>query len=100
VVNEGMDGIAASSPDPPHQSLPLELVDVSLASSGRACACGPGPVVCLAGALTAGSHRAAAAAVTARTAPIAATNRTTLGRRLLIRFYSVPMLISLKGAAA
>ena len=78
------------------RSLSLELIDVSLASLGRACACGPAPVVCL----TAGSHRAAAAAVTARTAPIATTNRTTLGRRLLIRFYGVPMLISLKGAAA
>ena len=83
-VNEGMDSTGASPPDPPHQSLLLELADVSLASSGGACARGPAPMVCLAGALTAEAHRAAAAAVTARTAPIVATNRTTLGRRLLI----------------
>ena len=83
-VNEGMDSTGASPPDPPHQSLLLELADVSLASWGGACARGPAPRVCLAGALTAEAHRAAAAAVTARTAPIIATNRTTLDRRLLI----------------
>ncbi len=79
-----MDGSAASPPDPMHQSPPLELADVSLASLGRACACGPAPMVCLAGALTAGAHRAAVAAVTPGIAPVAATNRTTLGRRLLV----------------
>jgi hypothetical protein len=41
-------------------------------------------MVCLGGALTAEAHRAAAAAVTACTVPIVATNRTVLGRRLLI----------------
>jgi hypothetical protein len=63
------------------------LIDVSLASLGRACACGLAPMACLADALTAEAYRAAAASVTARTAPAVATNRATLGRRLLIRFY-------------
>ena len=35
----------------------------------------------------------------ARTGPAVAANRTTLGRRLLIRFYTVSMLISLTGVA-
>jgi hypothetical protein len=83
-VNEGMDSTGASPLDPLHQSLLLELADVSLASWGGACPCGPAPMVCLAGALTAEPHRAAAASVSARTAPIVATNRTALGRRLLI----------------
>jgi acyl-CoA synthetase (AMP-forming)/AMP-acid ligase II len=37
--------------------------------------------------------------VTARTAPIVATHRTALGRRLLIRFCIVSMLISLRGGS-
>jgi hypothetical protein len=41
-------------------------------------------MVCLAGAFAAEAHRAAAAAVTACTVPIVATNRTLLGRRVLI----------------
>jgi hypothetical protein len=93
-----MDGTGVSPPDPPQWSLSLELIGVSLGSLGRACACGPAPVLCLAVALTAGAHCAAAARVKARIAP-AATNRTTLGRRLLIRFDGVSMLISLTGVA-
>jgi hypothetical protein len=37
------------------------LLDVSLASWGRACACGPAPMACLSGVLTGGGHRGSAA---------------------------------------
>ena len=76
------------------------LLDVSLASWGRACGCGPAPMLCLSGVLTAGAHRGSAAPVTARSASAVAVNRATLGRWLLIRFDSVAMLILLTRVAA
>ena len=62
------------------------LLDVSVASWGRVCVCGPAPMLCLSGVLTAGAHRGSAAPVTARAASAVAANRATLGRWLLIAY--------------
>ena len=96
----GVDGDASVDPHRPHRSLPLELIDVSFASLGRAWACGPAPVQCLAGVLAGGAYRGSAAPVTARAGPAVAASRAPLGRRLLLCFGSVSVLISLTGVAA
>jgi hypothetical protein len=72
------------------------LADVSRAAWGGACACGLALMPCLA----AGAYRGSAAPVTARAAPAVAAERAAVGRRFLIRFCSVAMLILLTGVAA
>jgi hypothetical protein len=94
-----MDGTGVSPPDPPHRSLPLEVIGVSLAWLGRACAWGSAPMLCLARAL----RRIAPCGNgpgTACAARAVATNRTRFGGRLVVRFDGVSMLISLRGVAA
>lgn len=87
-----------SPPDPPHRSLPLEVIDVSLGWLGRACAWGSAPMLCLAGAL----RRIAPcgnAPGTACAARAVATNRTRFGGWLVVRCCGVSMLILLTGVA-
>ena len=57
-------------------------------------------MLCLTGVLAGGAYRGSAAPVTARAAPAAAASRAPLGGRLLLRFGSVSVLISLRGVAA
>jgi hypothetical protein len=63
------------------------LLDVSLASWGRACACGPAPMACLSGVLTRRSAPWVSGPVTACAASAVAAERATFGGRRLIRFY-------------
>jgi uncharacterized membrane protein len=57
-------------------------------------------MLCLAGVLAGGAYRGSAAPVTACAAAAVATNRTRFGGRLVVRFGSVSVLISLRGVAA
>jgi uncharacterized membrane protein len=57
-------------------------------------------MLCLAGVLAGGAYRESAAPVTACAAAAVATNRTRFGGRLVVRFGSVSVLISLRGVAA
>ena len=65
------------------------LLDVSLASWVAPAVAGHACTLCLSGALAGGARRGSAA----RAAYVVAANRATFGRRLLIRTYSVAMLI-------